>query len=39
MPQEAPVFPDFKERAQKIWGVTWSGAGSDELLEESRGAS
>ena len=39
MEKEAPVFPDFKERAQKIWGDTWSGAGIDELLDESRGAS
>jgi prevent-host-death family protein len=35
--QENPVFPDFKERAQKIWGVPWQGSGSDELLDESRG--
>lgn len=32
------VFPDFKARARKIWGGVWQGAGSDELLDESRGA-
>jgi prevent-host-death family protein len=35
---ETPVvFPDFKLRARKIWAGKWRGAGSDELLEESRG--
>ena len=39
VPMEEPpvVFPDFKARARKIWGSTWRGAGSDELLDESRG--
>ena len=32
------VFPDFKARAHKIWSGAWQGAGSDELLDESRGA-
>jgi prevent-host-death family protein len=40
VPLEKPplVFPDFKARAHKIWGGAWQGAGSDELLDESRGA-
>lgn len=30
------VFPDFKARAKGTWGP-WTGGGSDELLDESRG--
>jgi prevent-host-death family protein len=37
--EEKPlVFPDFKARARKVWGGAWRGAGSDELLDESRGS-
>ncbi len=39
-PIEEPVvaFPNFKARARRTWGATWQGAGSDELLDVSRGA-
>ncbi len=30
-------FPDFAARAREIWGSPWKGAGTDELLDESRG--
>lgn len=30
-------FPDFAERSLRIWGGPWTGASSDELLDESRG--
>ena len=30
-------LPDFGARAGAIWGDTWRGAGSDELLHDSRG--
>jgi antitoxin (DNA-binding transcriptional repressor) of toxin-antitoxin stability system len=33
---EAVEFPDFAGRARRVWGKTWQGASSDELLEESR---
>ena len=36
--EQGVVFPDFQARARKIWGGTWRGAGSDELLDESRGS-
>jgi antitoxin (DNA-binding transcriptional repressor) of toxin-antitoxin stability system len=35
--EEPVVFPDFKARAKRTWGKAWSGSGSDELLDESRG--
>ena len=31
------AFPDFADRAQQIWGSDWQGAGTEELLAESRG--
>jgi antitoxin (DNA-binding transcriptional repressor) of toxin-antitoxin stability system len=35
---ETPVeFPDFKSRARRTWGDSWTGSGTDELLDESRG--
>ena len=30
-------FPDFKARAARTWSGPWRGAGSAELLDESRG--
>ena len=30
-------FPDFAERARKIWGDAWQGRSSQELVDESRG--
>ena len=30
-------FPDFSARARRVWGKKWRGAGSEELLDESRG--
>lgn len=30
-------LPDFVGRARKVWGGTWRGSSSDELLDESRG--
>jgi antitoxin (DNA-binding transcriptional repressor) of toxin-antitoxin stability system len=36
--KEAPVgFPDFEGRAREIWGEEWTGSGTDELLDETRG--
>lgn len=38
VPAAAPVeFPDFAGRARKTWRGPWRGAGSQELLEASRG--
>lgn len=38
VPPERPVeFPDFAARARDTWHGPWRGAGSQELLEESRG--
>ena len=35
---EEPVeFPDFEGRAREVWGEEWTGRGSDELLDETRG--
>lgn len=34
---DAVDFPDFKKRALERWGESWRGAGSDQLLDESRG--
>jgi antitoxin (DNA-binding transcriptional repressor) of toxin-antitoxin stability system len=30
-------FPDFAARAKKTWPEGWQGAGSEALLDESRG--
>ena len=41
LPPTAPVaaeLPDFVARARSIWNGQWSGAGSSELLEETRGS-
>ena len=32
------IFPDFKARARSTWRGAWRGAGSDALVDESRGA-
>jgi antitoxin (DNA-binding transcriptional repressor) of toxin-antitoxin stability system len=40
LPPETPpevTFPPFVARARGVWGEKWTGAGSDELLDESRG--
>ena len=34
---ELVKFPDFATRARRVWGNKWQGAGSNELLDESRG--
>ena len=34
---EPVAFPDFKARAKRTWGQSWTGSGSGELLDESRG--
>lgn len=31
------IFPDFAERARQTWGTAWTGASTDQLLDESRG--
>jgi len=36
-PETPPAFPDFERRARETWGTPWSGTGSGELLEETRG--
>lgn len=35
--RESVRFPDFGARARQTWGGRWSGASSDELLDQSRG--
>ncbi len=30
-------FPDFAARARAIWGETWQGRSSQELVDEGRG--
>lgn len=30
-------FPDFAARAHSIWGDSWQGSSSQELVDESRG--
>lgn len=35
-PEEVEL-PDFAERAREIWHEGWTGASSDDLLDESRG--
>ena len=38
IPVQEPVeFPDFVERARKVWGEDWQGVTSGALLDESRG--
>lgn len=39
-PAEPPPveLPAFADRARKVWGKTWRGRGSGELLDESRGS-
>lgn len=37
LPEDEVIFPDFSARARKLWGTTWKGAGTDDLLSESRG--
>lgn len=39
-PEEAPrvELPAFTTRARKVWGGTWKGGSSAELLDESRGS-
>ncbi len=34
---ESVAFPDFGARAAAVWGKTWKGAKSDDLLNEARG--
>ena len=34
---ERVEFPDFAERAKRVWGKSWKGTSSSELLNESRG--
>lgn len=34
---ETVEFPDFAARARAVWGGSWEGTSSDELLDESRG--
>ncbi len=35
---DSPVrFPDFGKRAKAIWGGSWKGASSEDLLDASRG--
>ena len=31
-------LPDFVARARSVWHAGWSGTGSNELLEETRGS-
>jgi prevent-host-death family protein len=33
----AVAFPDFARRARQTWGKAWTGASTDQLLDESRG--
>jgi len=38
MPAGGPVvFPDFAARAGQTWRGAWQGAGTQELVDESRG--
>jgi antitoxin (DNA-binding transcriptional repressor) of toxin-antitoxin stability system len=30
-------FPDFAGRARAIWGASWQGSSSEELVDEGRG--
>jgi len=32
-----PVFPDFAARARAIWGESWKGASSQDLVDDTRG--
>ena len=34
---ESVEFPDYGMRAETIWGESWAGVGSDELIEKARG--
>lgn len=33
----AVTFPDFAKRARQTWGKAWTGASTDDLLDETRG--
>lgn len=34
---ERVEMPDFAARAARIWGTSWDGAGTDELVDDARG--
>lgn len=36
-PEGQVQFPDFAARARRTWGGKWKGAGTSEVLDESRG--
>jgi antitoxin (DNA-binding transcriptional repressor) of toxin-antitoxin stability system len=35
--EDTVAFPDFAKRAKQTWGKNWTGASSDQLLDDSRG--
>lgn len=35
--KESVTFPDFGKRAQAVWGKSWVGASSSELIRQTRG--